>query len=305
MDLRRRWPGIVWVTVLVISVTTISFIRPHLDKPRLSREARAQPIYLPQAKYLHLLSLQYDNVLADILWFRTINYFGEHYEDDRTYSWLAYMCDLVTDLDPRAEHVYRFAGMILPWEANQADAGIRLLRKGIEENPESWLLYYWLGFNLYFFKSDYAGAARYMLEASKLPNAHANTARFAAVLAVEQYGPETTLGLLAEMADEVSSKEMRGVLQEHMREARFAADMDRLDVAINHFRQRGGGPPSDLSELVDAQLIAAVPPDPFGGRYVIDGDTGAVRSSTGRTPSQLHQSTLRRKALEGDSVRDF
>ena len=63
------------------------------------------------------MALGWRNALADVLWFRTISYFGAHYRSDHTYPWLASMCDLVTDLDPRAEHVYRFAGVILPWEA--------------------------------------------------------------------------------------------------------------------------------------------------------------------------------------------
>ncbi len=62
--------------------------------------------------------------------------------------------DPVTDLDPNADYVYRFAGVILPWEANQADDGIRLLEKGVRNVPDSWLMHFWLGFNYYFFKSD-------------------------------------------------------------------------------------------------------------------------------------------------------
>jgi hypothetical protein len=94
-----------------------------------------QPIYLPKAEYLRPMSLGFANVMADVLWFRTISYFGGHYRSDRVYPWLAHMCDLVTDLDPRAEHVYRFAGVILPWEAGETDQGIRLLEKGIRHFP--------------------------------------------------------------------------------------------------------------------------------------------------------------------------
>src|SRR5262249_58229838 len=94
----------------------------RLDRARADVSAEDEPVYLPQAAYLRPMSLGWQNVLADLLWFRTISYFGEHYRSNRTYPWLAAMCDLVTDLDPRAEHVYRFAGFILPWDANQVDA---------------------------------------------------------------------------------------------------------------------------------------------------------------------------------------
>src|SRR5215510_12440046 len=58
-------------------------------------------VYVPDAHLLRPMALGYNNVLADLLWFRTISYFGEHYRGNRQYPWLARMCDLVTDLDPR------------------------------------------------------------------------------------------------------------------------------------------------------------------------------------------------------------
>ena len=136
------------------------------------------------------MSLGWHNVLADVLWFRTISYFGEHYRSDRTYPWLAQMCDLVTDLDPRAEHVYRFAGVILPWEADQVEAGIRLLEKGVRQFPDSWLLHYYLGFNYYFFKNDFDARSRTCAAALALPGAHPNVGAAGRHARAQQYGPE-------------------------------------------------------------------------------------------------------------------
>jgi len=267
-----------------------------LTAPRLEH---SPPIYLPRAEYLRPMSLGYNNVLANLLWFRTISYFGEHYRSDRTYPWLAYMCDLVTDLDPRAEHVYRFAGVILPWEAGQADEGIRLLEKGVRVFPNSWLLQYWVGFTHYFFKNDFESAASAMRRAAQLPGAHPNTARLAAVLSAQQSGSETTLRFLAELKDEVDSDEMRAVVDQHMREAQLAMDLDRLTVAVAAYRERFGYPPSSLSNVVDVQLLDRVPNDPFGGVYLIDPESGSVTSSTGHTPSRLHQSKVRERVLRG------
>jgi hypothetical protein len=36
----------------------------------------AEVVYLPDARLLRPLVLGYDNVLANVLWFRTISYFG-------------------------------------------------------------------------------------------------------------------------------------------------------------------------------------------------------------------------------------
>lgn len=120
--------------------------------------AEQEPVYLPDVRFLNLASLGYRNALADVLWFRTINYFGKHFRSDRLYPWLAQMCDLVTDLDPRSKHVYLFAGFLLPWEAQLPDAGVRMLEKGAAQFPDTWEMHYYLGFTLYFFKDDVAGA---------------------------------------------------------------------------------------------------------------------------------------------------
>jgi tetratricopeptide (TPR) repeat protein len=260
------------------------------------------PVYLPRPEYLRWMSLGYDNVLADVLWFRTISYFGKHYRSDRTYPWLAYMCDLVTDLDPRAAHVYRFAGMVLPWEAGQAKDGLRLLIKATKVFPNSWLYPYWTGFIYYFFENDYKTAAEWMSRAAQLPGANPIAARLAALFAAHRYGPDATIDFLRELETEVNTEEMREVIRKNIREAKLAAQIDKLNQAVSLYRGRYGSIPPDLQELVRVHILERVPTDPFGGRYVIDGASGKVKSSTGHEPLQLYQSNLRKKILRGERV---
>ncbi len=304
MQSHPAYRSVLWLTavaLLVAAVVTTSRRLAH----HLPASGSTEPVYLPQAQYLQPMALGWRNALANLLWFRTISYFGQHYRSDRTYPWLAHMCELVTDLDPRAEHVYRFAGVILPWEANQVDAGIRLLEKGLREFPDSWMLHYHLGFHYYFFRNDNETALAHLREAMTLPGAHPAVARLAAVLASHQYGPETTLAFLDEMRHDVDSTDVREVVIEHMREAQLAADLETLRTAIATYRNRTGALPPSLPALVDAGVLAAVPADPYGGRYELDPATGAVRSDSGKVPSQLHTSRIRSRALQGESVRDL
>jgi len=291
--------------VLGMLAATVALSSQRLEQRPSAAGTAAEPVYVPRAELLRPLSLGYHNVLADILWFRTISYFGQHYQADRTYPWLAHMCDIVTDLDPKADHVYRFAGVVLPWEANQVDAGIRLLEKGARAFPDSWLIHYWLGFNYYYFKDDYRAAAEYMARAAQLPGAHANAARFAALLYAKQYSPETTLQLLREVESEVDNEEMRAVIRQQIKEAQMSLDQERLRAPIEEFRARAGRLPASLDELARAHLIAYVPPDPFGGQYAIDQASGELTSSTGQRPSRLHESSMRNRVLEGESPRDL
>ena len=290
--------------VLVVSLVAVTAALPWLERRGREISREELPVYLPKTEYLRAMSLGYENVLADVLWFRTINYFGRQFRSDRTYPWLAHMCDRVTDLDPRAEHVYRFAGMILPWEAGQAEEGIRLLEKGLRVFPDSWLLHYWVGFNYYFFKNDLARAATHLRTAAGLPDAHPNAARLAAVLAAESYGPEVTLRFLNELRTDVDSPEMREVVERQIKEAHLARDVERLSAAARAYQDRYGHPPDRIEALVEAKLVDRIPNEPFGGRYEIL-PTGEVTSSSGHAPSKLHRSRLRDKHLRGESVRDF
>jgi hypothetical protein len=292
---RRR--EVVGAAALAALVTVAAAAHLRLSEPPPARDAAAELVYLPDARLLRPLGLGYDNVLADVLWFRTIDYFGRHYESDRLYPWLAKMCDIVTDLDPRAEHVYRFAGVVLPWEANEVDEGIQLLEKGLRTFPESWMLHYYLGMNHYFFKDEYGVAAEHLRRAAELPGAPPAVAGIAAVLHAEQHGPETTLEFLREMYRQAGSEQMREVIARSLQDAQLAVDVKRLEALVATYRERFGQAPATLEALVAAGLLRGTPPDPFGGVYEIDPATGAVRSSTGRTPRHLRESPGRRRRL--------
>lgn len=305
MHLRIALQSVAVLAALAVLAGIVAITGTRLDRASAAVTAAEEPVYLPKAEYLRPMSLGWQNVLADLLWFRAINYFGAHYRSDRTYRWLAHMCELVTDLDPRAEHVYRFGGVILPWEANQADAGIRLLEKAVVQFPDSWLFAYHLGFHYYFFKNDTAKALEHLRRAMALPGAHPAVARLVAGLAAERYGPETTMEFLSGLQDDVDSADIRAVLQEHMQSAQLDQHLQQIGAAAAAYQARTGGYPLTVDTLVDAGLLTAVPADPFGGRYQIDPLTGAVSSTSGRTPSRLYQSQTRERILRGADAKEL
>ncbi len=278
------------------TIAALRYAREELyaRAPQLRREV---PVYLPDIRYLRLISLRYDNALADALWFRAISYFGEHYRTDRLYPWLAQICELVTDLDPRAEHVYRFAGVILPWEAGQPDAGIALLEKGLRALPSSWRLHFYAGFNWFFFKNDLERAIPHLHRASELPGAHPLVSRLAALLYAAQYGRDAARVFLEELRANAESAEVRAIVGQRLKELQVTEDIEMLSDAIARYRERFGANPASLGELVRRGILAEIPPEPFGGQYLYDPGTGKVESSLGHRPLRLHTSPVREEAL--------
>lgn len=128
-------------------------------------------LYLPSGKYLKPLALGYDQVLADVLWIKTISYFGGHFMSDKQYPWLAHILNLIIDLDPRFDFPYYFGGVVLSLEASQVEEANRILERGVEAYPNRWEFPYYIGFNYYYHRKDVAAALPYLEKASSLPKA--------------------------------------------------------------------------------------------------------------------------------------
>ncbi len=126
-------------------------------------------LYLPSGKFLKPLALGYDQVLADLLWMKTISYFGGHFMSDKQYPWLAHMLNLIIDLDPRFDFPYYFGGIVLSLEASQIEEANKILERGIEAYPDRWQYPFYIGFNYYYHKKDVQRGLPYLEKASALP----------------------------------------------------------------------------------------------------------------------------------------
>jgi len=295
---------VVVVATVAVLLVVLAWSSSRLDQHPDADQERDDLIYLPPTNFLRAASLGYQQALADLLWFRAISYFGRHYRSDRVYPWLASMCNAVTDLDPRAEYVYRFGGVILPWEADRVDDGMDLLEKGVRNLPESWQLTYMLGFSYYFFGDDLAAASRTLRTASFLPAAPDFVARLAAIVDAAHQGPSRAVDFLTELEGRNVSGEMREVIRQRIRELSLSEDIDSLEVAAQKFQDRADRAPTDLGELVGAGLLAEIPVEPFGGQYVIDPASKHVVSTSGHKPWRLGSSQLREAFLKARGPRN-
>ena len=306
---RHRWRGLLGAAGVVAAVVVLlalgAYSSGQLDaEPVAAVTAEAEPVYLPDVRFLRLASLGYQNALADILWFRTIDYFGKHFRGDRLYPWLARMCDAVTDLDPRAQHVYSFAGFILTWEAQTPDDGIRLLEKGVAQFPDSWQLHYYLGFTRFYFKDDVEGAVPHLRRAAELPGTHPYVSRLAAMLYTQHYGTDMAREFLEELRDSGGAGGMESVIGERLKDVEFSEHVTMLEDGVRRYRERFGRDPAALDELVSAGIVAALPVEPFGYAYVYEPTLGSVHSSSGRRPLRAYDSLRRQQVRGGQNFRD-
>ena len=234
--------------------------------------------YLPVGKYAKLISFGYNNVLADILWMKTLAYTGEHIVSDRNFRYLVSLLDAITDLDPYFYYPYRFAGTILPWEVHDTKNALRLLRKGIRYLPDNWHLWFLTGFIYLYFLNDYKRAAYYMAEAAKKPGRPLFIVSLASKLLARENDADTAINILREVYKNTRNETVKKKILRKIKMIIAEKNFRILEEAIKRYHEKFGKYPSSLEELTKSGILKEIPREPFGGKYYITPD-GKVKST--------------------------
>ena len=126
----------------------IGLFRVDLDRRQLqSRFAAGEAYYLPPPAVIRALSFGYNELVADLLWVRTIAYFAEHLTSDRDLTHLARHLDNILALDGHFRAVYRYGAAMLMTEGSNRTTldAIKLLKHGHERFPDDWQIAFNIG----------------------------------------------------------------------------------------------------------------------------------------------------------------
>ena len=134
----------------------------EIEVERSMAATQEELFYLPSSRVLGFLSFGYENVLADLIWVKTVIYFSQQFVGLMSYDHLEPLLDTVTDLDPRFEKAYIWGGgaflynglSITPKSIGQSN---RLMEKGWSYfrndvkkwrlSDEFWRIPFMIGFN--------------------------------------------------------------------------------------------------------------------------------------------------------------
>jgi hypothetical protein len=265
---------------LAVSMSACVFLLRNIDRIR-PKATIEDALYISSPKMVKRASLGFDGLMACIYWTRTVQYFGHrHFDYARTYNELAPLLEITTTLDPHLVPAYEFGASFLapkpPGGAGEPERAIRLMKYGIEHNPDNWRLYYDLGFVYYMEFKDYGNAAVVFERGSKVPNAHPFMKIMAAQMATHA-GDFATARMLWTATYESSTESIiRQNAVEHLRALKVDEDVTNLESAVTHFAEQAGSPPVSMSELVIAEHLPGFPIDPDGNPYELTLD-GSVR----------------------------
>ncbi|MCC6543427.1 MAG: hypothetical protein IT392_02860 [Nitrospirae bacterium] len=245
-------------------------------------------VTLPRGEYLKPAVLGYEQVIADLIWLKTIQLIGEDTVTPDGYDWIYHALDVVTTLDPKFAYAYQLGGVTLSVLGKAPEKSNLLLIKGMRENPEVWQIPFYIGFNNFFYLNDYKTAAEYMAKASELPGNPAYLPKLAARLYVKAGDPEIALEFLSNFYKETKDENVREALDQRIKEVMVERDAGFLEVAVKRYKDIYKANPESLMQLVEKEIIASLPHEPFGGFYYFNPEDGRVYSSVVKERMKLY-----------------
>lgn len=220
--------------------------------------AETQAVTLPSAQVVRAFSFGYDRVASDVYWMEAVQYYGNPANRDAGFPELYKFLELVTDLDPRFEYAYRFAGVAVPY--NDATRGylniphaLALLEKGLRSRPDSWQIGLLHGFAHFWYVGDAEAAARGIEVAARAEGRPAFVPLLATRLRSHAGDPEAGLAFASSLLEQTEEPELRAELEQRVFELDVEVALRSVERAITRFTSHVGRAPLSLQELLVAE----------------------------------------------------
>jgi tetratricopeptide (TPR) repeat protein len=255
--------------ILVLLLVIVVNLAYRIDLKTSPHELIAELMYFPSGIAVRALSVGMYSTLADLVWLRFIQYYGEHRMTDARFDLMYHILDILTTLDTRFLYAYTLGGLMLTHDAERPDQAEKLLKKGMMNNPDDWRYPYMHAFINYVFLRNYEVAKTYFALASRKPNAPEMTKRWEAFVLYKKLGDrETALQLWLDLYT-TENPEEREIARVYIMEIKMELDREHMNQQISAFTSDMGRPPVSLRELVTHGYLDSIPTEPHGERFVI------------------------------------
>ncbi len=268
------------VFIIIASAIGLHNMQLALDLYPPSRdELLSEMAYFPSGKFLKSLLCGYDMLVADYIWLKTIQYYGQHSMIDLKYDWLPHMFDILTTLDPMFIQGYRLGGLLISEDAQEPELAIKLLTKGMYNNPERFEIPFDMGFINYIVTKDYKKAAKYFWLTYIHEGIMGRGIRFAAMSYRKAGDFENAKAMWRKVLALAPDSSRRETARRSIGQIQISEDLEILKKALRVYKAKKGKEPATLTDFVTEGIIKFIPEEPFGGYYAIK-STGEIVSST-------------------------
>ena len=272
--------------VVVIGMITAVMLSRFIDtrRPAVDPNTAADESLYLNAKTAKRISLGFNGLAADWYWMRSLQYVGRKIMnfdesiplDDLNQlnlKLLAPLLENATTLDPQFLDPYEYAAVVLP--AIDVKEAIRLTRKGIDANPNSWRLHQHLAY-IYWQQQDYAAAAETYGRGAQLPGAPYWMEAMKARMAAEGGSRSTAREIYKRMSEQSTDEKVKDMARKRLMQLASFDQRDVLRKLFADYKTRTGRCPDNWQEL--GQVLRAMgaplnpsgaPLDPAGTPYVL------------------------------------
>lgn len=286
----RRRQTIMLSLVVVLGLGSVAALNRWIEtnRPPADSKLEEEKLYVTGAA-ARRMSLSFNGLIADWYWMRSLQYVGRKViaQGDKIQlddlsaldlKLLYPLLDTATTLDPQFIAVYEYGGVVLP-AINDEDA-IKLLKKGIENNPSEWRLFHHLGY-IYWQRKDYETASATYAAGAKLPNAPAWMQAMSARMLAEGGSRATARELYTRMYEQADDETIKRMAELRLLQIDSFEERDFIRKTLKEFAARIGRCISDWREIFP-QLRAArlridkatgAPLDPANTPYVLVKDS--------------------------------
>ena len=248
--------------------------------------------YLTSGAAARRLTVSLNALAADVYWIRTLQYYGgarrrlsgkssaaavaPGLAPSSAYDRLYPLLDLTTTLDSRFTVAYRFGAVFLaepyPSGAGRPDLAIALLEKGIREQPDKWEYMEDAGFVHYWYKHDYAEAARWFARAGQAPKAPKWLRPLAATTLAQGGDRRSSRMMWAAIRESAEQDWLKRSAEHRLLQLDALDEIDQLQATVDAYATRTGEFPADWQTLSRARVLPGPPADPTGAPYEIGAD---------------------------------
>ncbi len=274
----KRW--LVWVAVVVV---LIAAGRTAAERAARTQNVAGDPyalMYLPEGRVLRVASLGNRNFLADLVWLRTIQYYGEQRLTTRNYDQAERLFQEIYDLDPNIKGATRFGALVLSQDAGNPKGAIAMLQRAAENDPEAWEYPFDQGFIYQTILRDFRAAGAAYRRAAELPDSPDLASRLAGASYVRLGDRKSAREIWEAILEGAENDMTRQLAERNLKNLAMEETEDALGAAVRQFKSERGRLPENWEELLRAGSISAMPLEPWGGAYFWDAETQKVYAST-------------------------
>ncbi len=283
---------IVVVLVALLLLTAADLLQMARERAFPPADDDDETLYLTSGPALRRLTVSMNALAADVYWIRTLQYYGGAKRRlaalagvpepppllaaSSDYDQLYPLLDITTSLDPRFTVAYRFGAVFLaeayPAGQGRPDLAVRLLAKGIREQPDKWEYMEDAGFVHYWYEHNFPEAARWFQRASEAPGAPVWLKPLAATTLAQGGDRESSRLMWAAILQSAEQDWLRRNAEHRLQQLRALDDLDALQRAVDGFVKESSATDVDWPTLIRARRLRGVPVDPTGAPYELTPD---------------------------------